>query len=446
MTNILVVEDDPALQKALLHTLRSDGFSVHGVNDALCALDYLKNNAIDLVISDVQMPGMDGYELLSAIRQSQPMLPVIMITAYATVQKAVQAIQNGASDYLVKPFDVQTLIEKINHATRSVGRHQSGAPVCSDPISVQTLNLAHQVAQSEVSVLISGESGVGKEVIARYIHEHSRRHDAPFVAINCAAIPENMLEATLFGHEKGAFTGAYQTHIGKFEQADGGTLLLDEITEMDLNLQAKLLRVLQEREVERIGARKTIALNVRVIATSNRSLAEAVEQGEFREDLYYRLNVFPLKISPLRDRIADIAPLCNLLINKHAELHGRPPPSLTDNAMNKLHSYLWPGNVRELDNVLQRALILSQGTVIDAQDIHFESTMTAKPAHSKTLLRKDCEEQALKQNENNLILEVLKSCMGSRKKAAEKLGISPRTLRYKLARLKEAGIKLPEVS
>jgi len=312
--------------------------------------------------------------------------------------------------------------------------------LAADPVSRQVQQLAQRVARADVTVTLTGESGVGKEVYARYIHAHSRRSQGPLIAINCAAIPETMLEATLFGHEKGAFTGAALAHSGKFEQADGGTLLLDEITEMAQGLQAKLLRVLQEREVERLGAASGRRVDVRVIAMSNRDLRQAVVDGVLREDIYYRLNVFPIRIPPLRERPGDILPLAERLIERHgAGLQGLP--KLSSDAAARLRAHRWPGNVRELDNVMQRALILQQGNTIEVGDLQIE---TAEPASS--LQADDASPllaSSLRVSEGELILDALRAENGQRKAAAERLGISPRTLRYKLARLREHGLAIP---
>ncbi len=312
-------------------------------------------------------------------------------------------------------------------------------PVAVDASSRLVLDLARRVAGTDCSVLIVGESGTGKEVLARVIHRASPRATRPFVAVNCAAIPENMLEAMLFGYEKGSFTGAHAAHAGKFEQAQGGTLLLDEITEMPLALQAKLLRVLQEKEVERIGGTAPVSLDVRVIATTNRTLRNEVAAGRFREDLYYRLNVFPLALAPLRDRRDDILPLATHLL----QLRTRPGtriPALSADAAHLLLTYSWPGNVRELDNLLQRALVLVEGSVIEAQHILFEKQATrvdTAGAGAPAL------QQTLERAERDVILEALRAARGSRREVAEKLGISPRTLRYKLARIRSAGIDVP---
>jgi two-component system response regulator FlrC len=328
-------------------------------------------------------------------------------------------------------------------------RRAESEPVACAPSSRRLVDLARRVALSDCTVLVVGESGTGKEVLARYIHRRSPRAVRPFIAVNCAAIPENMLEAMLFGYERGSFTGAHAAHAGKFEQAQGGTLLLDEVTEMPLGLQAKLLRVLQEREVERLGGRTPVSLDVRVIATTNRRLREEVAAGRFREDLYYRLNVFPLAIAPLRLRRDDVLPLAMLLLTARCR-PGEPIPALGAEAAHLLLTYAWPGNVRELDNLLQRALILLTGPVIRPEHIQFElageatqvpAAAGSSPATSAEAIRSLAG--SLVQAERDLILDALRTHQGSRREAAERLGISPRTLRYKLARLREAGIDVP---
>ncbi|HEY9052217.1 MAG TPA: sigma-54 dependent transcriptional regulator, partial [Gammaproteobacteria bacterium] len=355
----------------------------------------------------------------------------------------------GATDYLVKPFEADDLITVVKRLMPA----NSSVEVKDDLVAVEEKTqqlklLAARVAQSEATVLICGESGVGKEVFARYIHNESKRAAGPFVAINCAAIPENMLESVLFGYEKGAFTGAYQSHAGKFEQAQGGTLLLDEISEMDISLQAKLLRVLQEKEVERLGGRKTIPLNVRVLATTNRNLREEVSANRFREDLFYRLSVFPMHIPPLRQRIADIVPIAIRLLQKYS--NSPKDVALSAEAQQKLVTHDWMGNVRELDNVMQRAMIMKSGNTIEAGDIHLETNdMFNTDMSVATIQKQDVSENDesvlvsdLKDREQQLILEALRAGKGSRKYAAERLGISPRTLRYKLARMREVGIEV----
>jgi len=318
--------------------------------------------------------------------------------------------------------------------------------IAEDRRSRELVILADRVAAAEVTVMLNGESGTGKEMLARYIHRNSSRRNAPFVAINCAAIPENMLESLLFGYEKGAFTGAYQAHPGKFEQAQGGTLLLDEISEMDLGLQAKLLRVLQEREVERLGGREAIPLDVRVLAATNRRLRDAVNAGRFRQDLFYRLNVFPLNIPALRDRPGDILPLAQQMIRRYAT--GDVHPELSTAAGERLLSHSWPGNVRELENVMQRALILNNGNRIEGGDISLDEEEVhagigfAMPVEGEVKSTKVLNRD-LKKKERELIIQALEAGNGSRKDAAARLGISPRTLRYKIARLRDAGMDLP---
>lgn len=441
---VLVVEDDRSLQEALCDTLVYAGYEVETAQNGEQALAVLKEKQVQMVVSDVQMAPMDGHELLKEIKLNYPELPVVLITAYGTIQKAVESMQQGAADYLVKPFPASRLVEMVERFALPVSA-PSGL-VAVDAKSRELVNLACRVAATETTVMICGESGTGKEVMARHIHDQSKRGNGPFVAINCAAIPENMLEAVLFGYEKGAFTGAYQATPGKFEQAQGGTLLLDEISEMDLGLQAKLLRVLQEREVERLGGRKVIELDVRVLATSNRNLKEEVAKGRFREDLYYRLNVFPIRLRALRERIEDVIPLAKSLLARR-RLPGQPMPVLTEEACRALRQHRWPGNVRELDNVMQRALILMRGNEVDVDSLHFE--LVDAPSEESLIEVIETYESAsylgadLKKREQNLILDALVEGKGSRKFAAEKLGISPRTLRYKLARLREQGVAIP---
>src|ERR1700731_101736 len=364
--SVLVVEDDAALREALVDTLRAAGLSALCAPNAAEALKLLESQEIALVISDVQMPGPNGYELLASIKRLRPDLPVVLMTAYGTVAQAVAAMRDGATDYIVKPFDAQALIEMARRqlAMRVVPNEL----VAVDPESKRLVSLARKIAETDATVLITGESGTGKEVYARFIRDHSSRADKPFVAINCAAIPENMLEATLFGYEKGAFTGALGAHAGKFEQAQGGILLLDEISEMDLGLQAKILRVLQEREVERLGSTRTINLDVRVIATSNRDLPEEVRAARFRADLFYRLNVMSLRLPSLRERRGDILPLARRAMQACAR-PGQAALSLSTDAERKLLSYDWPGNARELNNIVQRAAWLAAGGLINAADL-----------------------------------------------------------------------------
>ncbi|MBT3134547.1 sigma-54 dependent transcriptional regulator [Alteromonas sp. ALT199] len=441
-TTILIVEDDAGLREALLDTLLLGNYNVIAADCAEEALMMLSSQNVDLVVSDIQMGEMSGLVLLKSIKAKYPNMPVLLMTAYATIDDAVQAMRDGATDYLSKPFAPEVLLNLVGRYAPAQ-KIESRTPIVADPSSLKLLELSRKVAKSEATVMVMGPSGSGKEVLSRYIHDQSPRSEAPFVAINCAAIPENMLEATLFGYEKGAFTGAIQACPGKFEQAQDGTLLLDEITEMDLALQAKLLRVLQEREVERLGGRKNVKLNVRVIATSNRDLKKAVDAGEFREDLYYRLNVFPIEWRPLAQRPGDIVPLAEHLVQRHASSQGLGTIRLSAAARNKLSQYSWPGNVRELENVVQRALILCENNEIDASDLMIDDDMSVPV----DILQEQVEESKLgselRYQEHQIILDTLVSCNGKRKDVAEKLGISPRTLRYKLARMREDGIEVP---
>lgn len=421
---VLIVEDDRDLLEAICATLRLSGYATLAATDGRTALKLLQTKQVGMVISDVQMQPMTGLVLLQEIKTFYPDLPVLLMTAYGEVDKAVIAMRNGACDYLLKPFDPDSLLVNVKQRLLIAPDNEVGM-IARDPRSIALLSLSKRVAKSQATVLITGGSGCGKEVLARFIHQQSSRSAQPFVAINCAAIPENLLEATMFGYEKGAFTGATQAQQGKFEQAEGGTLLLDEISEMPLLLQAKLLRVLQEREVERVGGNKTIKLNIRLLATSNRDLPEMVKKGDFREDLYYRLNVFPLEIPPLRERPLDIAPLVNRLLKRSGD---RPATiyRLSKAASNRLENYEWPGNIRELENVVQRAMILSTGII---EEVHLNlPDVSIHQVASKD----DDVSYDMKTLEKNHIMKTLTAVNGSRKLAVKRLGISERTLRYKL--------------
>jgi two-component system response regulator FlrC len=444
--HVLIVEDDADLREALAETLEAEGMRVCAARDGAEALQLADAETFGLVISDMQMQPMGGAELLQRLRQQHPELPVVLMTAYGTIPQAVEAMRAGASDFLVKPFEAATLVALARrHLTCVVARE---GVIAVDPASRAVFELVPRLAASDATVLITGESGTGKEVIARALHAQSARAAGPFIAINCAAIPEQMLEATLFGHERGAFTGAVGSHAGKFEQAQGGTLLLDEVSELPLALQAKLLRVLQEREVERVGGRRAIPLDVRVLATSNRRLREEVTAGRFREDLYFRLNVLPLHMPPLRERGGDILPLAEALLARHGRA-GRPLPALGAEARARLLAYPWPGNVREMDNVIQRALVLSAGDCIEPWALQLEdaaASVTAAALHAPVASdtpESEALQSAQRRHEAELIAQALRS--GTRRAAAARLGISERTLRYKLARLRASGVDLPLV-
>lgn len=455
-TTVLIVEDDRELREALCTTLQLAGMNYIEADCAESALLQLDKKSVDMVVSDVNMPGMDGHELLREVKAKVPGLPMMLITAYGQIKLAVEAMQAGAADYLVKPFEPKVLIQSIIRILGQAGSTEAdGQPVAEDPFSKQFFQVAKKVADSESTVMISGESGTGKEVLARFIHDNSPRKNKPFIALNCAAIPENMLEAMLFGHEKGAFTGAYNSAPGKFEQANGGTLLLDEISEMDLSLQAKLLRVLQEREVERVGGRKAIPLDVRVLATTNRDLKEYVTEGKFREDLYYRLSVFPMMWKPLRERPKDIWPLANRLLAEHSTKMKRESMHFARDVQAMLEQYHWPGNVRELDNAIQRSLIMASNGTVTTADFCLDLSESANwilnnPSPQETTETRDLHIEVeedrsalgkdLKLREYQIIIDTLRQENGKKKQAAEKLGISPRTLRYKLAQMRDNGI------
>lgn len=433
---VLIVDDDANLREALFDTLNSDSLPVLTADSGPRALEIINQEQVGLVISDLQMEPMDGATLLGRIREQHPALPAVLMTAHGTIENAVNVMRNGAADYLVKPFSADDLKRVVGKYLKN--NDKSDQVIAVDPNSLELLRIAERVAATEATVTISGESGCGKEVIARYIHEHSPRSEHPFVAINCAAIPENLLEAVLFGYEKGAFTGATGAHAGKFEQAENGTLLLDEISEMDFGLQAKLLRVLQEKEIERIGGRKTLSLNVRVLATTNRDLRRYVADRKFREDLYYRLNVFPLHVQPLRERPLDILPLAEMSLRRHSH-HKSEPIILAECAQQRLIAHDWPGNVRELENLIQRSTILLQGDTIEIGDLAFEKDEALLGAATE----KNDLHQGLRNREYQLIVDALKANGGRRSAVADSLGISPRSLRYKLARMRAAGIEIP---
>ncbi|OYY94320.1 MAG: sigma-54-dependent Fis family transcriptional regulator [Hydrogenophilales bacterium 28-61-23] len=439
---IMVVEDDPALREALTDTLEIAGYSTASAANAEQALAWLDKSGPEckpgLILTDVQMPGMDGHALLRTLKTRLPETPVILMTAYGQIDRAVQAMRDGAADYLPKPFEPDNLLAAVARHFRQADELISPNMVAQDPASLALLELARRVAASDATILLSGESGVGKEVYARYIHQHSMRAKGPFVALNCAAIPENLLESVLFGHEKGAFTGAATPQPGKFEQANGGILLLDEISELPINLQAKLLRVLQEREVERVGGRTLLALDVRVIAATNRDLSKWVAEGRFRDDLYYRLNVFPLEIPPLRERRADIPALAKHFLKRHEQIAGRSGFSFTGTALTELTRYDWPGNIRELGNVVQRAMILAPSAEIGTEHLMLPM-VSSRLASVSSRNPGDQAETGLKDIERDTILNTLQRMQGSRRKTAEALLMSERTLRHKLKQYREAG-------
>lgn len=424
-TNILVVDDDLHMRLALKESLSKAGYSVSVAEDGLKAAEVIRGGSFDLVITDVRMPHKSGLDLLESVRETSSLMPVILMTAYGTIQDAVKAIKEGAFDYIQKPFNIDTLYGVVK---RALGLNR-GKIIYTSRAMKDVLWNASRVARSDTTVLILGESGVGKELVAKYVHENSERRTGPFIPVNCAALPDNLLESELFGYEKGAFTGAANKKPGKFELAEKGTLLLDEISEMDLRLQAKLLRVLQEKEIEIIGSRYPKKVDVRVITTTNRDLKKYVEEGKFREDLYYRLNIFPIIVPPLRDRKEDVEVLVEHFLTKYSL--GKDT-SVSDDAMEFLKERQWKGNVRELENTIARACILSDYTVI-------------KVAHLQDLdQKKEVRVGSVRDMEMNLILDTLRSVNGNRTQAASILGITVRTLRNKIREYKGLGITVPQ--
>jgi DNA-binding NtrC family response regulator len=425
---VLVVDDEPQMLIAIHETLRREGYSITTAGSAREALCRLREKFYHLVITDMRMPEMTGFDLLKKVKASTPQTPVVLLTAYGTIQNAVDAMKQGAFDYLLKPFSSASLESVVRRALSSVpdrGASQTYEIVTQDPDFSRMLDRARQAAASTATVLIEAESGTGKELLARMVHQLSPRAANPFVAVNCAALPENLLESELFGFEKGAFTGAVVSKPGKFEMAHRGTLLLDEIGEMAPILQAKLLRVLQEHEVDRIGGKDPVRIDVRVIATTNRDLAGLVKAGHFREDLYYRLNVIRLGIPPLRQRDGDIPLLADFFCRRYAKAFGKAGVKCSAAALASLSRHSWPGNVRELENAIQRAVALSDGADIEPADLWTVSpaaTAEAQPAAGTTV----------REMERQLIQKTLENTGGNRTHAARLLGISLRTLRNKL--------------
>ena len=458
---LLVVDDEPQMLIAVNETIRRLGFGVTTAGSGMEALRRLKEKHYGLVITDMRMPEVSGIDLLRKIKSMTPQTPVVLLTAYGTVQNAVDAMREGAFDYLLKPFDAEALENIVRRALESGKKEKSSRShvlVTQDTGFSRTIQLAAHAAESSATVLIEAESGTGKELLARMIHERSPRRAKPFVAVNCAALPENLLESELFGYEKGSFTGAAVSKPGKFELADGGTLLLDEIGEMAPILQAKLLRVLQEKEVDRIGGRAPVPIDARVIATTNRDLMSLARQGAFREDLYYRLNVVRLGIPPLRERAGDIPLLTDFFCKRYGSEYGRGELNVSPAAAERLCTHSWPGNVRELENAIQRAAALTDGSIIEVSDIFLSDNMEFEEPHTGQCDDTRCLEPSvsieeklglssgmtMREMEKRLICQTLADNGGNRTHAARSLGISLRTLRNKLnefgltARAKEA--------
>jgi DNA-binding NtrC family response regulator len=440
---VLIVEDEDKLRRVLELHLVSEGYEVMAAGSAEEALR--RTEGVALVVTDLRLPGVDGLSLMDALRQNTD-APVIVMTAFSSVETAVDAMKRGAVDFLPKPFSLEHLSAVVRKALEvrslrqenlqlkvELGKRLSFSSIVGQgPKMREILGAVAKVAPARTTILLCGESGVGKDLIARAIHHHSPRAAKPFVKINCTAIPESLMESELFGYEKGAFTGATAARPGKFEQADGGTVFLDEIGDVPLAVQVKLLRVLQERELERLGSNKTISIDVRVIAATNVDLRQALEDGEFREDLYYRLNVFPLTIPALRERREDIPALAAHFLVRLAAQNGRPAPELSAGARDALVDYRWPGNVRELENVLERSLLLSAGPVLLAEDIRFDAAPRSAPQPGNGFLP---EGVTLDQHEQELIREALRRANGNKSQAARMLGMTRNALRYRLSQM-----------
>ena len=446
MPTVLIVEDESKMRRLLELNLGEDGFTTFSAGDAETGMKLLHENPIDLILTDLKLPGMNGLDFLHAAKRQNAALPVVVMTAFGSVETAVEAMKAGASDYVLKPFslseirmvihkelDVRNLREENRSLREALGkRYAHPNIVARSPKMQEVLATVERVAPTNATVLLGGESGVGKDLVARAIHEKSRRASGPFLKINSTAIPENLLESELFGFEKGAFTGAIASKPGKFELADKGTLFLDEIGDVPSITQVKLLRVLQEREFERLGGTKTVKVDVRLIAATNRDLREALEQGTFREDLYYRLNVVPIDIAPLRERKEDIPELVNLFVTRFAGESGKSVEGISPQAMQILVNYHWPGNVRELQNIVERACALSKGPQLEASDIYLD-VRPAKASHDGAGFLPDG--MTLEQWEDEMVQEALRRANGNKSQAARLLGLSRNALRYRLSKI-----------
>jgi len=442
--SILIVEDDSELRGTLCEGLSKAGNTIHLAGTAEEAIRLIDQKAFDLVITDIRLPGLNGLQLLDSIKNKSAYTPVIMMTGFGTVQNAVDAMKKGAFEYLLKPFSLSLMDQVVEKALENnlVKEETRQAPSDFSPLSVpiitkdrkmqDIMELCKRVAPSKATLLVQGESGTGKELIARFVHRYSQRNQGPYIAVNCASLPESLLESELFGHEKGAFTGAIGKKMGKFELAHRGTILLDEISEMNTFLQAKILRVLQENEVDRIGGQHPIPIDIRVIATTNRNLEDCIAKGEFREDLFYRLNVISVKLPPLRERAEDIELLVEYFLKEFSEGYGKPVHSISESALSWLKKQEWRGNIRELKNSLQRAVLMSSQPVLTPQD--FGSEEMDVPEEKR---EGDPSTLSLRVMEKKLIFHALEKTNGNRTHAAKILGISIRTLRNKLSEYKQ---------
>jgi DNA-binding NtrC family response regulator len=447
MPSILIIEDEPRMRRLLEISLGDDGHVTHALEDAETGLKFLRKEMADLVITDLKLPGMSGLEFLHEARRVNAALPVIVMTAYGSVETAVEAMKAGASDYVLKPFtmaemklvvrkelDVQKVREENRSLKEALGKRYQYQNIVAHSAKMQeVLALVERVAPTNSTVLLGGESGVGKDLIARAIHQNSRRASGPFIKINSTAIPDTLFESELFGFEKGAFTGALASKPGKFELADKGTLFLDEIGDVPATIQVKLLRVLQEREFERLGGTKTLKVDVRLIAATNRDLRAALEQGTFREDLYYRLNVVPVDIPPLREHKDDIPELASYFLSRFARENEKEVTAITPAAMKTLMDYHWPGNVRQLENTIERAVALAVKPVLDTADFYLDSSNHKNNASADSSFLP--EGMTLEQWEDEMIREALRRAGGNKSQAARLLGLSRNALRYRLAKL-----------
>lgn len=436
--SVLIVDDEPGMRMALMANFQREGWRVQTASGTSEALSKFRSDRFPLVVTDVRMPDGDGLQLLRNVRSANPATAVIVLTAFGNVPEAVRAIQGGACDYLTKPISFEQLRSSVSRVMEQAGNlsaaatAQTGAIVGTAPALLKALDRARHAAKTNADVLIEAESGTGKELLARFIHENSPRREGPFVAVNCAAVPEHLLESELFGHMRGAFTGATAAKPGKFELANGGTLLLDEIGEMPINLQPKLLRALQERQVEKLGGTRPTAVNIRVVATTNISLRKMVEDGKFRADLYYRLNVIPLSLPPLRDRREDIPDLAECFVRQFAASAHRPAPALHPEFIAGLQRHHWPGNIRELANSMQRILTLTDSQEIGPDHLTgelFAGQPTFKRAPEHAAVKPGT---SMRELERRLLETTLDTTGGNRTRAAEMLGVSLRTIRNKI--------------
>ena len=450
----LLVEDDELGREYVAEALAALGIEARTAKNGREALEFLDKEDVDFVLTDLRMPQMDGMALLKAVRERAPHLPIVLMTAHGTLEVAIEAMRDGAEDILLKPFDpdaLALLIKRIESRAkltrenawlkREIEGGGAHSIVGTSAAIREVLDAVDRVAPSKATVFLRGESGTGKEMVARAIHDRSPRRDGPFVRVNCAALSETLLESELFGHERGAFTGAMQRREGRFELANKGTLLLDEVSEISPRIQAKLLRVLEEEEFERVGGNRTLAVDVRVIATSNKNLEEAIKDGSFREDLFYRLHVVPIVLPPLRDRLDDVAALAQTFLDRFARENGKAVDRITPEAMNRLASYRWPGNVRELSNVIQRAVVLTPGRTIDAAQL----ALPVEDVTSCDLLSAAVGMRA-EDVERELILRTLRSTQGNRTRTAQLLDLTTRTINNKIRLFRAQGHAVPEPS